>query len=427
MASLTFGGTNGGIYCKIDFYNYFVPPNMLTDSLCKSAKCPEDKTFKRFADSGGMYLEVTKSGGKYWRLKYRLANKEKRLALGVYPATSLKAARIKRDESKMMIEQGQDPSQIQKAQRQSIQQPGILTFKDVALDWYKTKSSSWSDDHAKRTMRQIERDLFPLLEKRPISEIKGTEILYALRKIEERGAIETADRGLMICRQIWEYVALDGIPDATRGIKAKLQPYRGKHFQAIIEPKQFGKLLAAIDQYKGGIVVKTALQLAPILFQRPANLRLMKWSQIDFANALWTIPAAEMKGTKERKENGDPHLVPLPSQVIKLLNDLKPYVGNCEFVFRGERQASKPISDNSVRTALYALGFGKEQSWHGFRASGRTMLAEQLNENIAHLEAQLAHAVKDANGTSYNRAIFVEQRRAIIQRWADYIDEIKNK
>jgi integrase len=151
----------------------------------------------------------------------------------------------------------------------------------------------------------------------------------------------------------------------------------------------------------------------------------MKWSQIDFANALWTIPAAEMKGTKERKENGDPHLVPLPSQVIKLLNDLKPYVGNCEFVFRGERQASKPISDNSVRTALYTLGFGKEQSWHGFRASGRTMLAEQLNENIAHLEAQLAHAVKDANGTSYNRAIFVEQRRAIIQRWADYLDSLK--
>jgi integrase len=223
-----------------------------------------------------MYLEVTKSGGKYWRLKYRLANKEKRLALGVYPATSLKAARIKRDESKIIIEQGQDPSQIQKAQRQSIQQPGILTFKDVALDWYKTKSSSWSEDHAKKTMRQIERDLFPLLEKRPISEIKGTEILYALRKVEERGAIETADRGLMICRQIWEYVALDGIADATRGIKAKLQPYRGKHFQAIVEPKQFGKLLAAIDQYKGGIVVKTALQLAPILFQRPANLRLMK-------------------------------------------------------------------------------------------------------------------------------------------------------
>ena len=134
-----------------------MPPNMLTDSLCKSAKCPEDKTFKRFTDSGGMYLEVTKSGGKYWRLKYRLANKEKRLALGVYPATSLKAARIKRDESKMMIEQGQDPSKIQKAQRQSIQQSGILTFKDVALDWYKTKSSSWSEDHAKRTMRQIER------------------------------------------------------------------------------------------------------------------------------------------------------------------------------------------------------------------------------------------------------------------------------
>ncbi|MCX7253623.1 MAG: site-specific integrase [Burkholderiales bacterium] len=175
------------------------------------------------------------------------------------------------------------------------------------------------------------------------------------------------------------------------------------------------------------MVVKTALQLAPILFQRPGNLRAMRWEHIDFENALWTIPAAEMKGTKERKENGDPHLVPLPTQAIKLLKDLNPYIGKSPFVFRGERQASRSISDNSVRAALYSLGFGKTQSWHGFRASGRTMLAEQLNANVDHLEAQLAHAVKDANGNSYNRAIFIKQRREIIQRWADHIDEIKNK
>ena len=400
---------------------------MLTDSLCKSATCPSDKPHKRFSDSGGMYLEVTLAGGKYWRLKYRLANKEKRLALGVYPATSLKMARLKRDEAKVLISQGQDPSAVQKMQKQSRQQPTSTTFKEIALDWHKTKSSGWSESHAEKTMRQMERDLFPLIGNRPVRAITGNEILFALKKVEERGAVETADRGLMICRQIWEYVALDGIPDITRGIKAKLKPYRGKHFQAIIEPVEFGKLLLAIDQYKGGIVVKTALQLAPILFQRPGNLRAMKWDQIDFKSALWTIPAANMKGTKDRKENGDPHLVPLPTQVVKLLKELKPFVGTSEFVFRGERQASKPISDNSVRAALYSLGFGKSQSWHGFRASGRTMLAEQLNENVEHLEAQLAHAVKDANGTSYNRAVFIKQRRAIMQRWADYLDGIKRK
>lgn len=400
---------------------------MLTDSICKSAICPQDKHFRRFFDSGGMYLEVTKAGGKYWRLKYRYENKEKRLALGIYPAISLKLARQKRDEAKVLITQGQDPSSIQKRQRNSTQQPEDSTFKDIALDWFKTKSTNWGTSHAEKTMRQMERDLFPLLGTRPIKAITGNEILFALRKVEERGAIETADRGLMICRQIWEYVALDGIPDVTRGVKAKLKPYRGKHFQAITEPNEFAKLLNAIDNYQGGIVVKTALKLAPILFQRPGNLRAMRWEHIDLENALWTIPAVEMKGTKERKENGDPHLVPLPTQAIKLLEELNPYIGTSPFVFRGERQASRPISDNSVRAALYSLGFGKTQSWHGFRASGRTMLAEQLNANVDHLEAQLAHAVRDANGNSYNRAIFIKQRREIIQRWADYIDEIKNK
>ncbi|MBU3543768.1 integrase arm-type DNA-binding domain-containing protein [Polynucleobacter sp. MWH-Mekk-B1] len=400
---------------------------MLTDPLCKSALCPADKKRHRLYDAENLYLEVLPSGNKSWFWKYWFEGKEKRAAIGSYSKVSLKNARIERDRLKQQHQAGQDPNSIKKLLKQTRSLPDDPTFSTVALAWYKNKEAGWSIEHAKRTLRQMERDLFPVLGTRPIKELTGLEILQALKKVEERGAIETADRGLMICRQVYDFVALDQIPDVTRGIKAKLQTYRGKNFPAITDPKRFSELLKAIDLYHGGIVVKTALKLAPILFQRPQNLRTMRWSQIDFDEQLWTIPASEMKRTLEGKENGQSHYVPLPTQAIKLLNELKPYIGNSEYVFRGERQASKPISDNSVRSALYSLGFGESQSWHGFRASARTMLAEQLNEPIEHLEAQLAHAVKDANGTSYNRAIYIKQRGPIMQRWADYLDELKGK
>jgi integrase len=274
-------------------------------------------------------------------------------------------------------------------------------------------------------MQQLERDLFPHLGNRPIREIKGTEILATLRKVEERGAVETADRGLMLCRQVWNFIALDGVPDATRGVKEKLQPYRGKNFAAIVEPERFGELLKAIDQYKGGVVVRTALKLAPILFQRPFNLRTMQWAHLDLDSALWTIPSADMKRTQAEKQNGDPHFVPLPMQAVQLLKDLHPYTGHGAYVFMGERQHSKPISDNSVRTALYSLGYGKAQSWHGFRASGRTMLAEQLEIDPQILEAHLGHTVKDANGRAYNRTQFLKQRQSMMQKWANYLDILK--
>jgi integrase len=399
---------------------------MLTDSLCKSAVCPSDKARLRLADSGGMYLEVTPAGGKWWRLKFRFEGKEKLLSLGVYPDTTLKEAREKREVAKKQLSQGQDPSIARKLEKLTRHAPEGVTFKDAALEWHKTKQAGWSATHADRTIRQLERDLFPWLGNRPIKEITGNEILAALRKIEERGAIETADRGLMLCRQIWNFVALDGVPDATRGIKEKLMPYRGKHFAAIIDPVRFGELLKAMNLYKGGVIVRTALQLAPLLFQRPQNLRSMQWAHLDLDDKLWTIPSADMKREKSEKENGEPHFVPLPSQAVTLLKELQPYTGQGMYVFHGERQHDRPISDNSVRTALYSLGFGKEQTWHGFRTSGRTMLAEQLDINPLHLEAQLAHAVKDANGRAYNRTQYLKQRREVMQQWGDYLDSLKS-
>ena len=232
----------------------------------------------------------------------------------------------------------------------------------------------------------------------------------------------------MLARQVWDY----WLPTAdvkqrniTEGLKARLTPYRGKHFAAILDPGRMGGLMRAIKGYRGGPIVRTALQLTPLLYQRPGNLRMMEWVELDLDKALWTIPSMKMKRTKREKEQGEPHIVPLPTQAVALLRSIHPLTGHGRYVFPGERDHERPLSDNSVRSALYALGFGKEQSWHGFRASARTMLVDELNIDYNVIEANLAHAVKDANGTSYNRTKYVKQRFSMIQQWADYLDKLK--
>jgi integrase len=276
-------------------------------------------------------------------------------------------------------------------------------------------------------LRQLERDLFPWIGERPIAQIRAMELLAALHKVEERGALETADRALMLARQVWEYwLPTAGLEqrNITEGLKARLTPYRSKSFAAIVEPKRFGDLMRAIHTYKGGPIVRTALQLAPLLYQRPGNLRMMEWAELDLDAALWTIPSMKMKRTKEEKENGEAHIVPLPVQAVAMLRNIQPLTGHGVYVFHGERSHDRPISDNSVRSALYALGFGKEQSWHGFRASARTMLVDELNLDHLAIEANLAHAVKDSNGRSYNRTHYLKQRFEQIQQWADYLDKL---
>jgi integrase len=275
--------------------------------------------------------------------------------------------------------------------------------------------------------RQLERDLFPWIGARPIGDIHPMELLAALHKIEERGALETADRVLMVARQVWDYwlpTADTQQRNITEGLKARLTPYSGKSFAAIVEPTRLGELLRAIKAYKGGPIVRTALQLAPVLYQRPGNLREMEWAELDLHGALWVIPSMKMKRTKEQKENGEAHAVPLPVQAVALLRNLHPLTGHGRYVFPGERSHDRPISDNSVRSALYALGYGKEQTWHGFRATARTMLVDQLNLDPLAIEANLAHAVKDANGRSYNRTQYLNQRFEQIQQWADYLDRL---
>ncbi len=400
---------------------------MLTDAQCRNAVCPPDKKQARFSDSGGMYLQVSSAGSKRWFLKYRTAGKEKQLAMGSYPEVSLTAARKARDTAKLQKSTGLDPVQARKVEKLKASRTDDDTFKAVALEWFAKQSPQWSDGHAERSLRQLERDLFPWIGNRPMLEIHAMELLAALQKVEERGAVETADRVLMLARQVWEYwlPSPTGTQrNITEGLKARLTPYRGKSFAAILEPARLGELLRAIKQYKGGPIVRTALQLAPVLYQRPGNLRDMEWAELDLDQALWAIPSMKMKRTKLEKEQGEAHTVPLPTQAVALLRSLHPLTGHGRYVFPGERSHDRPISDNSVRSALYALGFGKVQTWHGFRATARTMLVDQLNLDPLAIEANLAHRVKDANGRSYNRTQYVEQRFDQIQQWEDYLDKL---
>ena len=400
---------------------------MLTDAQCRNAVCPTERKQARFADSGGMYLQVSPAGSKRWFLKYRVAGAEKQLALGSYPDVTLTAARKARDAAKLQKSEGADPVQARKVEKLKATRTNGDTFKAVALDWYSKQSPQWSDSHAERSLRQLERDLFPWIGDRHMTESHPMELLAALQKVEDRGAIETADRVLMLARQVWDY----WLPTAhvqqrniTEGLKGRLTPYRGKTFAAILDPVRMGGLMRAIKGYKGGPIVRTALQLTPLLYQRPGNLRMMEWAELDLDGALWTIPSMKMKRTKLEKEQGEAHTVPLPTQAVALLRSIHPLTGHGRYVFPGERSHDRPVSDNSVRSALYALGFGKEQSWHGFRASARTMLVDELDIDHNVIEANLAHAVKDANGRSYNRTQYVKQRFLMIQQWADYLDKL---
>ena len=400
---------------------------MLTDAQCRNAVCPPDKKQARFADAGGMYLQVSPAGSKRWFLKYRMAGVEKQLSLGGYPAVTLTAARKAREAAKTQKSDGVDPIQARKIEKLKATRAAGDTFKVIALEWYAKQAPQWSESHAGRMLRQFERDLFPWIGDRPIVDIHALELLAALQKVEERGAHETADRALMLARQVWEYwLPTAGVQqrNITEGLKARLTPYRGKNFAAILDPLRMGGLMRAMKGYRGGPIVRTALQLTPLLYQRPGNLRMMEWAELDLDKALWTIPSMKMKRTKRKKEQGEAHTVPLPTQAMALLRSIQPLTGHGRYVFPGERSHDRPLSDNSVRSALYSLGFGKEQSWHGFRASARTMLVDELNIDYNVIEANLAHAVKDANGTSYNRTKYMTQRFEMIQQWADYLDKL---
>jgi len=400
---------------------------MLTDAKCRNAVCPADRKQARFPDSGGMYLQVSPAGSKRWFLKYRVGGAEKQLALGSYPAVTLTAARKSRDAAKSQKSEGIDPVQARKLEKLKAITPASDTFKATALEWYEMKLSGWSSHYAIREKRNLEKDLFPHFAARRIGDIQPIELLAAVRQVEERGVLDVAHRVLTTAGQVWRYAVATGRAgrDVSADIKGALTPHHGKHFAAITDPLKLGELIRIIRGYQGGPIVRSALQLAPMLFQRPGELRAAAWAEFDLDAALWTIPAARMKRRVDGKKNGDPHQVPLPTQAVEILRKLHPLTGHGTLLFPGERSHDRPISDNTLRAALLTLGYGPDvQSVHGFRATARTMLAEIHDIDPLVIEAQLAHAVKDANGRSYNRTTYLKHRATMMQQWADYLDKL---
>lgn len=391
----------------------------LTDLQVSRAK-PQAKQWTLF-DGGGLYLLITPSGGKLWRFKYRYNGKEKLLSFGAYPELSLADARQRREAARKLVANGSDPSEVKKVRKAAKVAVDENSFEVVSREWHSKFSGTWSPSHAKTTLRRLELDAFPMMGARPIGEIKAPDLLAMLRRIESRGALETAHRVRTICGQIFRYAVATGRAerDPAADLKGALPPYKKSHLAAITDPAKVAELLRAIDGYQGSIVVKSALQLASLVFVRPGELRQAEWAEIDLDGGEWNIPADRMKMNES-------HLVPLSKQAVDLLQELYVLTGRSMYVFPSARSNARPMSNNAVNAALRRMGFEKdEMTGHGFRAMARTILDEVLQFRVDYIEHQLAHAVRDPNGRAYNRTAHLVERKKMMQAWADYLDGLK--
>lgn len=399
---------------------------MLTNAECKNATCPPDKSRARLACSGGLYLEVSPAGSKRWFWKYRKDGKEGRMPLGSYPDVGPKDAREARDAAKLQKDEGRDPVMVRKVEKLKASVGSGGTFAATADDWLARGKPNWSDTHYVREHRNIEKDLKPYLGMRSIGSIEPIELLAVVQKVEERGALDVAHRVLLTAHGVWGYAVATGraTRDITVDIKKALQPHLKRNLPALTDPLDVGELLRASHAYKGGPIVRTALKLAPILFQRPGNLRMMRWTDLDLDGGLWAIPSGDMKRTKAQKINGQAHVVPLPRQAVALLKDVHHLTGDGEYVFPGLRNRKQPMSEAGVNAALAAMGYKGRHCWHGYRATGRTILRQVLKYPADVIEAQLAHRGQITHGGAYDRATHIEERTVMIQQWADYLDRL---
>lgn len=386
----------------------------LTATAVKQAG-PRAKQYK-LHDGRGLFLHVHPNGSKYWRLKYRFGDREKLLGLGVYPDVTLKKARERAQDARSLVADDIDPS----ARRQAEKQAGRNSFEAVAREWHDRNRSSWSEAHAARILRRLEKDIFPYLGRVPISDISARDLLTALRRIEKRGAIQTAHRAKQDCGQVFRYAIATGRAerDPSQDLKGALTPYRRKNFAAITDPRQIGPLLRAIDGYEGQPVTRCALQLAPLLFVRPGELRAAEWKEFDLKAREWRIPAFRMKMDA-------PHIVPLSRQAMAVLDELQALTGRGRYLFPSLRTRNRPMSENTVNAALRRLGYtGKEMTGHGFRSMASTLLNEQ-GWNRDAIERQLAHAERSSSRAAYNYAEYLSERQRMMQAWADYLDNLK--
>ena len=390
----------------------------LTDTAIRNTK-PGAKPQKLF-DGGGLFLLITVAGQRYWRLKYRIAGKEKLLALGVYPDVSLAAARKKRDEAREKLAAGVDPGEAKKADKRAVRIAAANSFESVALAWMEERRPYVEPAQYDKTLARFKNDAFPWLGKRPVSEIQAPEILDVLKRVDSRGARFTAHRLRGEISRVFRYGIKEGFcrSDPARDLVGAIPPAQTEHFASITEPAKVGEMLRAFDGFTGTFPVLCALKLAPMLFVRPGELRQAEWSEIDLDKGEWRYHVSKTKTE---------HLVPLSTQAVAILRELYALTGAGRYVFPGARDRKRPMSEAAVNAALRRLGYDTrtEITGHGFRAMARTILHEELEQKPEVIEHQLAHAVPDNLGGAYNRTRFIKERRVMMQKWADYLERLK--
>lgn len=403
-------------------------PEMLTDTECRKAVCPADTKRLRLTDANGLYLEISPAGSKRWFWKFYPDRKESRLALGSYPDVTLKAARSARDEARKDRQAGTNPVQKRQADKLAKAASNATTFEAVAREFHALKKPGWSDTHAKQWLRCMEKDLFPWLGSLPIAGVSAPILLHALRRVESRGVRQLPSDLREWAGQTFSYGIATGRCERNPAadLAGSLKSHTVKHAAAVLEPTEAGALLRAIDAYAGHPYTRAALPLSALLFQRPGNIRTMEWAEIDTEAALWTIPADKMKRSVAGKANGRPHLVPLAPQALAILADLRPLTGHGRYAFPSIRTGERPMSDNTIRSALRGMGYtNDDMSAHGFRAMARTIMAERLDISPDVIEAQLAHGKSGPLGMAYDRTQFMAQRRVMMTTWADYLDTLR--
>ncbi len=389
----------------------------LKDTAIRNAK-PKEKQYKLY-DEKGLYLLVKKAG-KYFRFDYRYAGKRKTLALGVYPGVKLAEARERRDNARKLLQNDIDPAQHRKETKAMRKDQAVNSFEAIAREWFTKNKHIWTEGHSRTIIRRLELNIFPWLGTRPVAFISAPELLAVLRRIEDRGALETAHRVKQICGQVFRYAIATGRAerDPSADLRGTLTPAKHRCMATITDPKKIGELLRAIDGYEGTPVAKCALKLAPLTFVRPGELRHAEWGEIDLDKAEWRIPAKKMKMK-------DPHIVPLSTQAVEILNEIQPITCEGRYVFPSIRTYSRPMSDNTVLAALRRMGYTKEEmSGHGFRAMASTVLHEQGWPSDI-IERQLAHAERNSIKAAYNHAQHLPERRKMMQAWADYLDTLR--
>lgn len=396
----------------------------LTDTFVKNIKPTGAPSGDKYTDGLGLYLHVKdagKDGGKYWRMNYRFHGKQRTLALGVYPAVSLAKARQRRDKAREQLADGIDPSAAKRADKRAQADAAANTFGAVARDWLVKTAAKRASITQEKVTAWVEKDIIPFIGKMPISTIGPRDVLAVVRKMEARGAIDSAHRIKQLCGQVFRFAVVSGLAqrDVTADLREALAAKVTKHHAAITEPKQAGDLMRSIHAYTGHPCTVAALKLSPLVFVRPGELRTAEWAEIDLDAAEWRIPASKMKMDQA-------HIVPLSRQAVEILRGVHPITGHGRYVFPSLRTGERPMSENTINAALRGMGYSQDvHTAHGFRAMARTIMDEVLGERVDFIEHQLAHAVKDANGRAYNRTAHLPGRREMMQRWADYLDKLR--